>query len=47
MMILIYSGIRDVRNLFNLSIDEEYYKPIRINSYFNDNYIEYEGKGKK
>ena len=46
-MILIYSGIRDVRNLFNLSIDEEYYKPIRINSYFNDNYIEYEGKGKK
>ena len=47
MMILIYSGIRDVRNLFNLSIDEEYYKQIRINSYFNDNYIEYEGKGKK
>ena len=40
-----YRGIRDVINLFNLSIDEDYYKPIIINSSFNDNYIEYESKG--
>ena len=25
----------------HLSIDEDYYKPIRTNSSFNDNYIEY------
>ena len=40
-------GIRVVRNLFNLSIDEDYYKPIRTNSAFNGNYIEYEMKGDK
>ena len=28
-------GIRDVRNLFNQPIDEDYYKLIRINSVFN------------
>ena len=42
-----YRGIRDVRNLFNLSIDKDYYKPIRTNSAFNGNYIEYESKGDK
>ena len=36
-----YRGIRDVRNLFNLSIDEDYYQPIRTNSTVNGNYIEY------
>ena len=40
-----YKRIRDVGNLFNLSIDEDYYKPIRNNSAFNSNYIEYESKG--
>ena len=42
-----YKGIRDVRNLFNLSIDEYCNKPIRTNSGFNNNYIEYESKGDK
>ena len=42
-----YKGIRDVRNLFNLSIDVDYYKPIKTNDVFNSNYIEYEGKGDK
>ena len=42
-----YKGIRDVGDLFNLSIDEDYYKPIRTNSAFNGNYIEYESKGDK
>ena len=42
-----YKGTRDVRNLFNLSIDEDYYKPIKTNEAFNSNYIEYESKGDK
>ena len=40
-------GIRDVRNLFNLSIDEDYYKPIKTNDAFNNSYIVYESKGDK
>ena len=39
--------MRDVRNLFDLSIDEDYYKPIKTNDAFNGNYIEYESKGDK
>ena len=42
-----YRGIRDVKNLFDLSIDEDYYKPIKTNDAFNSNYIEYESKGDK
>ena len=37
-----YKGIRNVRNLFDLSTDEDYYKPIITNSAFNNNYIQYE-----
>ena len=35
-----YRGIRDVKNLFDLSIDEDYYKPIKTNDSFNITYIE-------
>ena len=42
-----YKEIRDVGNLFNQSIDEDYYKPIKTKSAFNGNYIEYESKGDK
>ena len=47
-----YKGIRDVGNLFNgvalsQSTDEGYYKPIKTNSAFNGNYIEYQSKGDK
>ena len=42
-----YKGIRDVKKLFDLSIDEDYYKPIVTNDAFNSNYIEYESKGDK
>ena len=42
-----YKEIRDIRNLFNLSIDQDHYKPIIINNAFNSNYIEYESKGDK
>ena len=38
---------KDVGNLFNQSIDEDYYKPIITSSAFNSNYIEYESKGDK
>ena len=33
--------------LFNQSIDEDYYKPIRTKGAFNGNYIEYESKAEK
>ena len=39
-------GIRDVKDLFDLSIDEDYYKPIIITGAFNNNYIQYEIKTK-
>ena len=42
-----YIRIRDVGNLFNLSADKDYYKPIKTKSSFNGNYIEYEGNGDK
>ena len=40
-------GIRDVKDLFDLSIDEDCYKPIITNIAFNNNYIQYESKGNK
>ena len=47
-----YKGIRDVANLFNgiafnQLIDEDYWRPIRTTSAFNDNYIEYKSKWDK
>ena len=42
-----YKGVRDVKYLFDLSIDEDYYKPIITKSAFNNNYIQYESKGHK
>ena len=38
---------RDIKNLFDLSIDEDYYKPIKTKDAFNSNYIEYESKEDK
>ena len=34
-----YRGLRDVKNLFDLLINEDYYKPIKTNNSFNSNYI--------
>ena len=42
-----YEGIRDMGYLFDLSIDEDYYKPMITNEAFNSNYIKYESKGDK
>ena len=37
-------GIRDIENVFD-NIDDDYYKPILIKSYFNENYKYYESRG--
>ena len=42
-----YKGIRNEKDLFDLSIDENYYKPIITKSAFNNNYIQCESKGGK
>ena len=42
-----YSGIKDVKDLFDLSIDEDYYKPIITKGAFNNNYTQYESKEDK
>ena len=42
-----YRGIRNLRDLFDLSFDEDCYKPIIVKGAFNGNYIEYESKGDK
>ena len=40
-----YKGIKDIKDLFKLSIDEDYYKPILVKSGYNKNYAQYESKG--
>ena len=42
-----YRGIKDLRDLFKLSINEDYYKPPLAKSGFNNNYTQYESKGDK
>ena len=42
-----YKGIRNVKDLFYLSIDEDYCRPMITNCAFNNNYIQYESKGNK
>ena len=38
--------MRDVQKLYD-KIDEDYYKPVKTKSAFNDNYMEYESTGEK
>ena len=40
-----YKGIRNIRNLFDLSINENYHKPIITDSAFNNNYFQHEIMG--
>ena len=42
-----YKRIKDIRDLFKLSIDKDYYKPILVKSGYNGNYVQYESKGDK
>ena len=37
----------NVKDLFDLSMDEDYYKTIIVNGALNNNYIQYESKGNK
>ena len=46
-MMMLNKGIRDVKDLFDLSIDEDYYKPIITKGSFNSSYIQYESRGDK
>ena len=40
-----YRGIKDIRNLFKLSNDKNYYKPLLVKSGYIGNYVQYESKG--
>ena len=40
-----YRGIKDIKDLFKLSIDEDYHKPVLLKSGYNNNYVQYESKG--
>ena len=42
-----YKGIKDVKDLFKLSVDKNYYKPILVKSGYNGNYVQYESKADK
>ena len=42
-----YKGIRNIKDLFDLSIDKDYYQPITTRGAFNSSYIQYENKGDK
>ena len=42
-----HKGIRNIRDLFDLSIDEDYYKPILTKGAFNGSYIQYGSRGNK
>ena len=42
-----YRGIKNIHNLFKLSIDKDHYKPILVKSGYNNDYIQYESKGDK
>ena len=39
-----YRGIKNIHNLFKLSIDKDHYKPILIKGGYNNNYIQCESK---
>ena len=40
-------GIKDMKDLFKLSIDKDHYKPTLVESGYNGNYVQYESKGSK
>ena len=42
-----YKGIKDIEELFKISIDKDYYKPKLTKSGYNSNYVQYEFKGDK
>ena len=39
--------LRSIKNLFEYKKEENYYKPVRQNNFWNNNYIEYKSDGDK
>ena len=42
-----YKGIKDIKDLFKLSIDKDHYKPVLVKSGYNNNFVQCESKGDK
>ena len=42
-----YKGIKNIKDLFKLSIDKDHYEPVLVKSGYNNNYVQYESKGDK
>ena len=42
-----YKGIKNIEDLFRLSISEDYYKPTLVKTGYSGNYTKYESKGDK
>ena len=40
-----YKGIKDIEDLFTITIDEDYYKPKLVNSGYKNKYVQYQSKG--
>ena len=40
-----YKGIKDIEDLFTITIDEDYYKPKLVNSGYKNKYVQYVSKG--
>ena len=40
-----YKGIKDIEDLFTITIDEDYYKPKLVNSGYKNKYVQYASKG--
>ena len=40
-----YKGIKDIKDLFKLSIDKDHYKPILVKSGYNNSCVQYESRG--
>ena len=39
-----YKGIKDIKDLFERTIDKDYYKPVLVKSGHNNNFVQYESK---
>ena len=42
-----YKGIKNIKDLFKLSIDKDHFKATLVKSGYNSNYVQYESKGDK
>ena len=42
-----YKGIKNIKDLFKLSIDKDHYKPVLVKIGYNNTYVQYESRGDK